>query len=220
EVNIKEIEYLKPFETFLIDIADQLLTNKEDVLSLKILENLYTTRKFVKDISNRLIFLYVRCNNTNKLTEIAMTAYLKTADLKYLDILKKELIPESYQNTILRLKTQLKDKKSDAALWVKLFKNEEDWHGLIEYMSDMNDLEVVMQHDASLYKTERNSLIALYKSIIMSFLDEHLGDNAHIYMDKLKNHFRAHHMEGMFVPLQAMLREKYTHRPKLLTVFQ
>ncbi len=214
-----DAEELKPFTLHFIEIADLLLSNNEEELALKILEHQYSQKRFIKDVANRLVFLYVRFKNVPKLKQTSIHAYMNTGDLKYIDILKKELSEEEFMIHLLQLGEHLKMSKVDPSLLIKLYKKEEDWIGLLEYMQELRDLDLLKQYDVLLYKHQRSGLVELYLSIIDSYLTDHIGDIALGYIEDLKYHIKTKKMDGIIRPIHDMLKEKYPYRPMILDAF-
>jgi len=211
--------FIQPYQGNILDIVDQLLTIHEEAIALSILENKQNGKRFEKDVANRLIFLYVRFNLKDKLIQTAYQAYVITGDLKYIDILKRELDEMQYHEALVNIENDLRDKKSDPLFLIRLYKREERWVELLNYFEEIGDLELLMQHDLSIYKAERTGLVTIYQQFISNYLDEHLGDIAFEYIENLKNHFKQQSMDGMLPPIQRMFKEKYPQRPKLAEIF-
>ena len=211
--------FVEPYNANLLDIVDQLLAINEEGIALAILENKQNAKRFEKDIVNRLIFLYVRFDKKDKLTNVAYQAYLFTGDLKYIDILKRELDEIQYIEALVNIENDLRDKKADPLFLIRLYKREERWVELLNFFADLRDMELLMQHDQSIYKVERGGLVSVYQQMISNYLDEHLGDLAFEYIENLKNHFKHQTMNGMLPPIQRMFKEKYPQRPRLVEIF-
>ncbi len=211
--------FLEPYKANLLDIVDRLLSINQETIALSILENSQNPQRFEKDIANRLIFLYVRFDNKDKLTKTAYQAYLYTGDLKYIDIIKRELEDMQYNEALVNIENDLRDKKADPLFLIRLYKREERWVELLNFFTDLNDMELLMQHDLSIYKAERSGLISVYQGMISEYLETHLGDIAFEYIETLKNHFKHQSMDGMLPPIQRMFKEKFPQRPRLVEIF-
>lgn len=211
--------FVEPYQKNLLDIVDQLLVINEETIALSILEGKQNSKRFEKDIANRLIFLYVRFDKKDKLTQTAYQAYLFTGDLKYIDILKRELDDMQYNEALVNIENDLRDKKADPLFLIRLYKREERWVELLNFFTDLQDIELLMQHDLSIYKAERTGLVSVYQQMISQYLDEHIGDVAFEYLENLKNHFKHQSMDGMLPPIQRMFKEKYSQRPRLVEIF-
>lgn len=211
--------FVQPYQGNILDIVDQLLAINEEAIALAILENKQNGKRFEKDVANRLIFLYVRFNLKDKLIQTAYQAYVVTGDLKYIDILKRELDEMQYNEALVNIENDLRDKKADPLFLIRVYKREERWVELLNYFEELGDIELLMQHDLSIYKAERMGLVTIYQQFISNYLDEHLGDIAFEYIESLKNHFKHQAMDGMLPPIQRMFKEKYPQRPKLAEIF-
>src|SRR5690606_21493678 len=108
-----------------------LLAINEEAIALAILENKQNGKRFEKDVANRLIFLYVRFNLKDKLIQTAYQAYVVTGDLKYIDILKRELDEMQYNEALVNIENDLRDKKADPLFLIRVYKREERWVELL-----------------------------------------------------------------------------------------
>ena len=214
-----EIEYFKQYQIHLIEIADLLLACDRDVLAVKILEAMMKPSFFQRDIANRLIFLYVRLHEGSKLSAIASKAYIRTGDMKYIDILAKEVDDDTFSQLIDKIETDIIDNSGEPSLLIKLYKRQQNWIGMLHFLASLNDVEVLKEYDEILYKNERAGLIEVYKGAIISYLDEHLGDISYDYMLALKQHFTAKRLNGLMTPIQEMLKNVYPMRPKIIEIF-
>lgn len=212
--------FIKDHALLHIEIVDLLLSIDESQLALRVLESIHHPKKVNKDVVNRMVFLYVRFKKTTKLVETAGMAYLQSGDMKYIDILKRELNDDEYQNFILRIEEELTKSKSDPNLLIKIYRKEENWSGLILFLDKVGDLEILMQHDSILYKYEKNALAQLYIHIIRIFLDAHLGDSAFEYLTKLKTHWSINKMENTMLKVSQFISSEFEHRPKLMEAFK
>ncbi|MBK9736322.1 MAG: hypothetical protein IPO92_15715 [Saprospiraceae bacterium] len=215
-----EIVFLAPYSTYLVEIADQLIGNKEETLALKLLEYLHSKKHFDKNIINRLVFLYIRFNNKPKLKECAQLAYIHSGDLKYIDILKRELEDEAYNLAIVIIEHQLSDMNADPSFIIKIYKKDQNWTGLLHFLQKESNIALVQQNDVALHKYEAAGLASLYTVIISEYLDDHLGENAFEYLESIKNHLVTHKINNVILALRSMLKDKYAHRPKLVDIFE
>ena len=214
-----ESEFLKPYAVHLIEIGDHLLAGNAEHLALKLLESIYQPKKYVKDVVNRLVFLYVRYKNVKKLLQTAKLAYINSGDIKYMEVLKRELPEDEYTDLLLNLEFELTAVKADPNLLIRIYRKEENWSGLLSYLSKLGNTELLRQHDVFLYRFERHGLVDLYIHLISNYLDEYVGDVAFHYLETLKNHFIHQKMDILTQKIPQLLREKYAHRPKLLEIF-
>lgn len=212
-------QFIKEYTTQHIEIADHLLSAGEELLALKCLESMHNPKKVNREVINRLVFLYVRFKNKKKTTETARLAYLQTGDLRYIDILKKELDDTEYYQFIWNFENTLSIDNADPNLLIKIYKKEENWSGMILFLDKIGDLELVMQNDTMPYKHEKTAVAQLYIHIIKTYLDQHLGDTAFEYLTLVKNHFNAQKMDHAFIKVKNFISEAYTHRPKLIELF-
>lgn len=212
-------QFIKEFTLQHIEMVDQLLAANEEQLALKVLESMYHPKKINKDVVNRLVFLYVRFKKINKLIETTGLAYLHSGDLKYIDVLKRELSDMEYYQFIEQFEEELINKKADPNLLIKIYRKEENWSGLLLFLDKTNDLELVMQYDSLLYKYEKTALAQLYIHQIKTYLDEHLGDSAFEYLKKLKDHFTNQKMDNVLFKVKMFISESYEHRPKVVEIF-
>lgn len=215
-----EADFLKPYAVHLIEIADLLLSGNSEHLALKLLESIYQPKKYAKEVVNRLVFLYVRYKNVRKLIQTSKLAYINSGDIKYMEVLKREIPEEEYTDLLLNLEFELTSVKADPNLLIRIYRKEENWPGLLSYLSKLANIEILRQHDVFLYRFERHGLIDLYIILISKYLDEHVGDIAFQYLETIKNHFVHQQMDLLTQQIQQLLREKYTHRPKLLEIFK
>lgn len=212
-------QYIKEYNIYHIEIVDQLLEAGEELLALKVLESMNHPKKVNKDVVNRLVFLYVRFKKTSKLTETASIAYIQSGDLKYIDIVKRELTEDAYIAFIEKLEQDLKAKNADPNLLIRIFRKEENWAGLLLYLDRIGDIDFLMQHDAILYKYEKKALVQLYIHLIRQYLDETIGDTAFDFLTSLKSHWTREKMENVILNISKFIKEEYGHRPKLADVF-
>ncbi len=215
-----EAEFLKPYSTHLIEIGDLLLSGNAEHLALKLLERIYQPKKYSKDVINRLVFLYVRYKNVKKLLHMAKLAYINSGDIKYMEVLKREIPEEEYAELLLNLEFELTSVKADPNLLIRIYRKEENWAGLLSYLSKLASIELLQQHDVFLYRFERQGLIDLYITLISNYLDEYVGDIAFHYLEMIRKHFIYNQMDLVTQRIQQLLREKYAHRPKLLELFK
>ncbi len=214
-----DIELLKPYSHQYVEIADHLLASSEEQLALKMLESIYQPKKYVKDLVNRLVFLYVRFRDEKKLTETAKIAYYLSGDVKYIEVLKRELAPEAYAAFIAQMEMELTTDKADPNLLIRIYKKEENWKGLLHYLFTIGNMELLKQHDTLLYRFERNALVEVYDQLVTDYLDHHIGDIAHQYLEGLKLHLHHQQMDAVFKRIQKVIKEKYDHRPRLAELF-
>ncbi|MBK8350012.1 MAG: SWIM zinc finger family protein [Saprospiraceae bacterium] len=219
KISKSELEYLKPFGNQFVEIVDYMLAYHLEQPAVKMLESILKPRKIEKEVASRLVYLYVRTKNIKKLKETSKQAYLNTGDIKYIDVIKREFDAHVYESVIQELEEELLITRADPNLLIRIYKREENWAGLLLYLDKLDNLEILRQHDALLYKNERNTLIDLYKNKISRYLDEHIGDVASAYMENLKTHFIHQHFDGLLSGVHTMLKEKYSHRQKLIELF-
>jgi hypothetical protein len=212
-------QFIKEYTIQHIEIVDHLLSAREELLALKCLESMHNPKKLNREVINRLVFLYVRFKNKKKITETARLAYQQTGDLKYIDILKKELEETEYYKFIWNFENSLSIENVDPNLLLKIYKKEENWSGMILFLDKLGDLELVMQNDSMPYKYEKTAVAQLYIHIIKTYLDQHLGDTAFEYLTLVKNHFNAQKMDHAYIKVKNFISESYTHRPKLVALF-
>jgi hypothetical protein len=215
----KEAEIIKLYPTLKIEIADYLVTAQHEHIALKLLESINQKKKYARDITSRLVFLYVRFNQTDKLQESGSLAYRRTGDIRFMDVLKKELTDETYQKVITKLEKELISESADPDLMIRLYKKEENWHNLLHFIAETGSLELLKRYDLLLYKHERNGLIMLYLYLISKYLDEHLGDVSFQYLEKLKQHFLIQKMSLLIEKTSDMIKEKYADRTRILDLF-
>jgi len=212
--------FLKPFHLYHIEVIDILLSLNEDGIALKFLESLYQAKKPDKELVNRLVFLYVRFKKIPKLKETAKLAYINSGDLKYIEVIKRELDGSEYIDFIHKLEEELLNVKVDPNLLIKIYRKEENWSGLLLFLDKLNNIELVKQHDSVLYKFEKNALAQLYIHLIKLYLDEHIGDSAFLYLESLKNHWNQQKLDNVVFQVNKFIKENYGHRPKLVKVFE
>ena len=215
----KEADIFKQYSFLTIEICDILIGAGHENHALKILESQYKRNKHVKDIVSRLVFLYVRIKDIEKLIETATLAYYKSGDARYLEILKKETDEATYQKAIVEMETRLISDGADPDLIIRLYKKEENWSGLLHFIAGTKSLELLKNHDGILFKHERNGLIMLYLYLISTYLNEHMGDISFQYMETLKNHLARQKMELLVDKIGELIREKYHNRPRLTELF-
>ena len=214
-----EADLVKKSSVSLVRICDHLLEAGDDALALKMLSHAYDPRHHDKDIAARLIFLYVRLKDHTRLEEIAVRAYKSSADIKYMDILKREISTETYAAILTKLKVDLLAEKADPNLLIRLYRKEEDWAGLMSYLEALGSVEMLMQYDGLLYKFQRPKLIEVYTKLIVGYLEDHIGEHTYQYLSNIKVHIAHQQMDALERKVREVLHEKFAHRPALLEVF-
>ncbi|MFZ1749840.1 MAG: hypothetical protein WAU01_06595, partial [Saprospiraceae bacterium] len=202
-----------------LEVADYLIQDSLDHLAIKMLEKLYPTKKYVKDVTNRLLYLYVRTKNHPKLVQIVQVAYASTGEIKYIDILKDELNAVDYYAALDSLQQDLKERSTDPKYLLRIYQKEENWSGIIFLLDQINDIDLTMQYDADLYKNEKKALEELYSLLVSRYLDAYIGDIVADYLMQLRNHFNKKKMSGLTQTIHHLLKTKYAQRPKLIDIF-
>lgn len=215
----EDINYLSEHSMHLIEIADHLRNNDEELLSLKLLEKLYKPAKNNKDIINRLVFLYVQYKNTAKLSEVGKNAYYISGDIRYLDILKNELNKSDFENLLQIMESDLIMDNSDPNLLLRIYHKEEKWEKLVRYIAKLNNIDILKQYDAILYINEKPLLTDLYLFIIGGYLDEYLGDNSYFFLEAIKSHLEKQGLDAIIESIRKFIIDNYLHRSRLAEVF-
>lgn len=214
-----ETGLIRKWSVSLVKVCDFLLEGREEKLALRILEQSFDTRSYDKEIAARLVYLYVRLRHHEKLKEMAVTAYINSADIKYMDILKREVTSEEFADVTGQLREKLISEKADPNLLIRLYRKEEDWSGLMDYLLALGSIEILMQYDSLLYKYQRSRLINAYTDLITIYLEEHVGEKTYEYLARIKQHIGHQQMEALERRIREILHEKFSHRPVLLENF-
>ncbi len=90
---------------------------------------------------------------------------------------------------------------------------------LIKMLSDKRDLEWLKVYDKDLIESGYHAEIeALYSDLAISFVDEHIGESANVYVLKIIRRLKAISQKEMLENIQNKLFQLYSHRKSLQNI--
>jgi len=216
-----DLQKFKDEKHNLIKITDHLITLNEIKSSIQMLTYINQNFGFDKEVSNRLVFLYIRTKQVDLLKKIALETFFKTKDFKYLDTIKKEIGLEEWDSIhfpeIERL--FLEKYSKDADFTGKFYRKEEKWEALIHYLYENADVAMLMNFDEDLYKHRRSDIIQIYLEKTDQYLKAFIGDISHSHIAIIVKHLKQYRLDKILSSLSEFLHKNYKHRPTLLELF-
>lgn len=201
------------------DVADHLIALNEDILALKLLQLFEKNTVFDREISNRMILLYVKMKEKKSLLAAATKAFVHTGDFRYFEIVQREADENEWNEWLEYIESTVAASDKDGSLMCKLYRRAEMWQHLASYLRSKNSIELLMANDSYLYKKDRNLLLELYKTIVFSYLDTHLGEQATMFIQNILKHLKAEDMDAVSSGLKAFITEQFAHRTTLSAAF-
>ena len=204
----------------LIEVVNLLLVDENIKIALEILEKTYKSRPKDKDVINRLLYLYVQAGSRPQLIELSRKAYFNWGDIKYLEILKKELKESQYTQVILGMETQFLtnyETAPDTAL--RFFKFENNWAGMVLYLEKKSDINLIQKYDTFIYSHDKQAIADVYIRSLDELLKNQLGDTPQFLLEKLLAHWKNNSMKTVIQEVGNFLKKEYGHRTKLLEIF-
>ena len=101
----------------------------------------------------------------------------------------------------------------------KLFAKGQAYSELIEVLRNQNDIEWLKAYDKFLLEKGKDTEVKqLYLDIVQSFMENHIGKQARIFLDKFEDRLKLIGQHNMLFEIKEILMENYGHR-KAFTIF-
>ncbi len=161
-----------------------------------------------------LLELYIKQDDKVNFIKTVINSFKRSKDLRIIDLVKKFKL----DGVITKVREQMKDNMPEklsnykkAELLMKL----EDWEGLMAHLYQMQDIRTLMQYDKILHKQFSEEVTYLYLQMVETYLDQHIGDFAHVFINELKVHLDKNKMTKITKKIVALVSDKYSHRSRL-----
>ena len=201
------------------DVADHLLEMGEDMLALKLLQLKDRPNVFDRELSNRMLFLYIRLKDKKSLMTAAAKAFVHTGDFRYFEMVQKAVDQNDWKEWLEGVEAAIAEQDTDGTLMCRMYRKADMWQHLAAQLQVRNNLDLLQSHDTYLYKKDRNTLIELYESVTFQYLDEHIGDHAAAYLKKIIRHLKSEELHPVIISLKNLINKHFTHRPGLSECF-
>jgi hypothetical protein len=201
------------------DVADHLLEMGEDLLALKLMQLKDKPNVFDRELSNRMLFLYIRLKDKKSLLTTAAKAFVHTGDFRYFEMVQKAVDADQWKEWLEDIETAVAEKDTEGTLRSRIYRKADMWQHLAALLQARNNLELLQSHDTYLYRKDRKTLIELYKSVTFQYLNEHIGDQAVGYIKKILRHLKEEELHPVIISLKTLIDEHFSHRPGLSECF-
>ncbi len=203
-------------------VAIEMAVERKDAQKVIQLAKLGLTLQVPEEVQSTLEeTLYVNSKILYRKKEVirwAKKRYLDTYKKEYWEEIKKQAKEEwpGHQVDLIDLISEkpFSLAQRDALAWI--YASEKDFQQLFQFLKETRSIELLIQYDQQLPNAFRPGLLILYDSLLMEYLNQHVGRQTSLKVRRVLDHLRENGSKKFSQSLANKLRKEFAERNSLI----
>lgn len=200
----------------LIDASKILQGWKESDHAISLIKGSMSSKERNRTLEHALIERLYESGNDEEGNKLAIRLFTEHREFRYLRKLKEVDGGQIGPAIKASIAKELKKIKEQYQFKATYYREIEDLENLCNTLGQSEDLQLIMEHDAYLYKEDYVKLESIYVASVTNYLDSHAGSIAASFMTEVLTHLTNIDALKLHKTISNLLEKDYSHRTGLL----
>ncbi len=213
------IEY-STTKNYTVDKKNQSLIDKiaGELFFNQMYEELEEFALFHKGSTKDTVLFYLQSlliKKSKKSIAEAANYFAESRDLRIVDLIKQKTDVESFDKFRILVSKSKNKLTVNPQIYMQYLLKTEMYKELMQFLEEKKDFRYLMQYDEVLVKNFQDDIIALYEKMVEDFLNKHVGDQSHQFIDELFAHLNKIKSTKVVNKIGMLIEMKFPHRSRL-----